>query len=135
MGRARGFTAAAILTLALGIGANTAVFSLVNAVLLRPLNYPDPDRIVQFFLMSSGGATRGSSIPDLRFWLDRAGSVQDIAAFDLGQSEMGLTSDVPEQVHGIHVTSNYFRLFGAPILLGRTFDRTEDRANGPRWWF
>jgi putative ABC transport system permease protein len=132
MGRARGFTAAAILTLALGIGANTAVFSLVNAVLLRPLNYPDPDRIVQFFLMSSGGATRGSSIPDLRFWLDRAGSVQDIAAFDLGQSEMGLTSDVPEQVHGIHVTSNYFRLFGAPILLGRTFDRTEDRANGPK---
>lgn len=126
-----GFTASAILTLALGIGANTAVFSVVNAVLLRPLSYPNPDRIVQFFLTSSGEAIAGASIQDLRFWLDRADSVQDIAAYDFDQSEMGLTSGVSEQVHGIHVTSNYFRLFGAPMLLGGTFDRTEDLPNGP----
>src|SRR5215470_1656036 len=126
------FTASAILTLALGIGANTAVFSVVNAVLLRPLSYTDPDRIVQFFLTSSEEAIAGASIPDLRFWLDRANLVQDIAAYDFDQSEMGLTSGVPEQVHGIHVTSNYFRLFEAPMLLGRTFDRTEDFPNGPK---
>lgn len=131
MSHAPGFTASAVLTLALGIGANTAVFSVVNAALLRPLDYPDPGCIVQFFLTSSGGATPGASIPDLRFLLDRANSVQDITAYDFDQSELGLTSGVPEEVHGIHVTSNYFRLFGAPVLLGHTFDRIDDQANGP----
>jgi predicted permease len=130
MCRAKGFTTAAILTLALGVGANTAVFSVIDAVLLKPLKYPDPDRIVQFFLSSSGGSTHGASIPDLRFWLDRANSVQDISAFDFGQSEMGLTFGVPEQVHGIHVTSNYFRLFGVPLVLGRAFNEEEDNAQG-----
>jgi putative ABC transport system permease protein len=132
MKHAPGFTASAVLTLALGIGANTAVFSVVNAVLLRPLDYPDPGRIVQSFLMSGGGPIAGTSIPDLRFLLDRANSVQDITAYDFDQSEMGLTSGVPEEVHGIHVTSNYFRLFGAPVLLGRTFDRTDDQPHGPK---
>ena len=126
MSRSNGFTAAAILTLALGVGANTAVFSVIDAALLKPLNYPDPNRIVQFFLSSSDGSTAGASIPDLRFWLDSASSVRDISAFDFGQSEMGLTSGVPEQVHGIHVTSNYFRLFGVPLVLGRAFNEHED---------
>ena len=132
MRRSVGFTTTAILTLALGIGANTAVFSVLDAVLLRPLHYPDPDRIVQFLLSSSGGTVPGASIPDLRFWLDHASSVQDISAFDFGQSEMGLTSGTPEQVHGIHVTSNYFRLFGVPLLLGRGFNAGEDSAQGAR---
>jgi putative ABC transport system permease protein len=132
MKRAPSLTVAAVLTLTLGIGANTAVFSVVNAVLLRPLGYPNPGRIVQIFLASKGGEAHGQSIPDLRFLLDRASSLQDITAYDFGQSEMGLTSGVPEQVRGIHVTSNYFRLFGAPFLFGRAFDRTEDRFNGPK---
>ena len=131
MRRSKGFTAATILTLALGVGANTAVFSVIDAVLLKPLNYPDPDRIVQFFLSSSGGTAKGASIPDLRFWQDHANSVEEISAFDFGQSEMGLTSGAPEQVHGIHVTSNYFRLFGASLLLGRAFNEDEDSAQGP----
>ena len=131
MRRSKGFTAAAVLTLALGVGANTAVFSVIDAVLLKPLNYPDPDRIVQFFLSSSGGTAMGASIPDLRFWQDRANSVEEISAFDFGQSEMGLTSGSPEQVHGIHVTSNYFRLFGASLVLGRAFNAVEDSAQGP----
>jgi putative ABC transport system permease protein len=128
--RTKGFTGAAILTLALGVGANTAVFSVVDAVLLQPLNYPDPNRIVQYFLFSSGGSTAGASIPDLRFWRDHASSVQEISAFDFGQSEIGLTSGMPEQVHGIHVTSNYFRLFGAQLVLGRAFNEDEDSAQG-----
>jgi putative ABC transport system permease protein len=125
--RKPGFTLAAVLTLALGIGANTAVFSVIDATLLKPLGYPNADRIVQFFLVSQAGAAHGASIPDFRFWLERVDAVQDVAAFDFGQAEMGLTSGTPEQVHGIHVTSNYFRLFGVPLLLGRTFSTEEDR--------
>lgn len=132
IGRTPGFTAAGVLTLALGIGANTAVFSVINAVLLRPLGYPTPDRIVQFYLTKSEGSTAGSSIPDLRFWLDHVNSVEKIAAYDSGQSAIGLTSGIPEEVHGIHVTANYFALFGAPFLLGRSFNPIEDSTNGPR---
>jgi len=125
-----GFAVAAILTLALGVGANTAVFSVIDAVLLKPLNYPDPDRIVQFFLASTGAA-KGASIPDFRFYQEHADAVEDISAFDFGQSEMGLTSGAPEQVHGIHVTSNYFHLLGAPLALGRTINADEDSSHGP----
>jgi putative ABC transport system permease protein len=128
---APGFAAAAILTLALGIGANTAVFSVIDAVLLLPLGYPHPERIVQFYLSSEAGTEQGASIPDLRFWLEHAASVQEISAYDFGQTEIGLTSGMPEQVHGIHVTSNYFRLFGAPMLLGRAFNDLEESATGP----
>lgn len=132
MVRTPGFTLCAVLTLALGIGSNTAVFSVVNAVLVRPLGYPDPSHIVQFFLSSSEGSAPGSSIPDLRFWLERVDSVQDIAAYDFDQSEIGFTSGTPEQVHGAHVTSNYFRLFGASVLLGRTFDQADNLKNAPK---
>ena len=132
MARAPGFTLCAVVTLAVGIGSNTAVFSVVNAVLVRPLSYPDSPHIVQFFLSSPEGLAPGASIPDLRFWLERVDSVQDIAAYDFNQSEIGFTSGTPEQVHGIHVTSNYFRLFGAPVLLGRTFSQADNVVNGPR---
>ena len=125
-----GFAVAAILTLALGVGANTAVFSVIDAVLLKPLAYPDPDRIVQFFLASTNAA-KGTSIPDFRFYQEHADSVEDISAFDFGQSEMGLTSGAPEQVHGIHVTSNYFRLLGASMVLGRASNADEDSSHGP----
>jgi putative ABC transport system permease protein len=126
--RSPGFSVASILTLALGIGANTAVFSVVNTVLLKPLSYPEPDRIVQFWLNSTEGSVPGASIPDLHFWMQRAEAVDDISAYDLGEGVLGLTSGIPEEVHGVHVTSNYFRLFGAPFVLGRAFSADEDRA-------
>jgi len=130
--RSPGFSLAAILTLALGIGANTAVFSVVNTVLLKPLSYPEPDRIVQFWLKSTEGSVPGASIPDLRFWLQNAEAVDDISAYDLGEGVLGLTSGIPEEVHGVHVTANYFRLFGAPFALGRTFSADEDRAGSAK---
>ena len=126
--RSPGFSVAAILTLALGIGANTAVFSVVNTVLLKPIGYPEPDRIVQFQLKSTEGSVPSASIPDLRFWMRYAEAVDDISAYDLNEAVLGLTSDMPEQVHGVHVTANYFRLFGASLVLGRTFTAEEDRA-------
>jgi len=130
--RSPGFSIAAILTLALGIGANTAVFSVVNAVLLKPLSYPKPDRLVQFWLKSTEGSVPGASIPDLRFWLQHAEAVDDISAYDLGQGVLSLTSGMPEELRGVHVTANYFRLFGAPLVLGRTFSADEDRAGSDK---
>jgi predicted permease len=130
--RSPGFSVAAILTLALGIGANTAVFSVVNTVLLKPLSYPEPDRIVQFWLNSTEESVPSTSIPDLRFWMEHAEAVDDISAYDLGEGVLGLTSGIPEEVHGVHVTSNYFHLFGAPFVRGRAFSADEDRAGSPK---
>ncbi len=115
LSRARGFTAAAILTLALGIGANTAIFSVINAVLLKPLSYPDPDRIVQFLVTFPDASVPGSSIPDFFLWQQQTRAFQDVSAFDFGEHGLNLTGDVPERVHGLHVTAGYFRLFGAPM--------------------
>jgi putative ABC transport system permease protein len=127
--RAPGFTIAAVLTLALGIGANTAIFSVVNAVLLKPLGYPDPDRIVQFLITFPSGSVPGSSIPDFHLWRKQTGVFERVSAYDVGPQVVNLTSGVPKQIHGLHVTGDYFRLFGARLQLGRTFIDKEDSPN------
>lgn len=124
------FTIAAIAALALGIGVNTAIFSVVNAVLLKPLTYPDPDRIVQFLSTSPNGNGPGASITKFHNWQQQTNVFQDVAAYDFGGPGFNLTGTVPEQVHGIHVTHDYFSLFGAPVQLGRTFTPQEDLPNG-----
>jgi putative ABC transport system permease protein len=124
------FTFAAIAALALGIGANTAIFTVVNSVLLKPLTYPEPDRIVQFLLTSPQGNGPGASIPKFHNWQDQTSVFQDVSAYDFGGPGFNLTGTVPEQIHGLHVTKDYFKLFGAPIMLGRTFNEQEDRPNG-----
>ncbi|MGA3224615.1 MAG: ABC transporter permease [Acidobacteriaceae bacterium] len=125
-----GFTFAAIAALALGIGINTAIFTVVDAVLLKPLTYPDADRIVQFLLTSPDGKGPGASIPKFHLWEQQTNVFQDVAAYDFGGPGFNLTGDRPEQVHGIHVTQAYFRLFGASPTLGRTFTAQEDSPNG-----
>jgi putative ABC transport system permease protein len=125
-----GFTFAAIAALALGIGINTAIFTVVDAVLLKPLTYPEADRIVQFLLTSPQGKGPGASIPKFRVWEQQTNVFQDVAAYDFGGPGFNLTGDRPEQVHGIHVTQAYFRLFGASPALGRTFTPQEDSPNG-----
>jgi putative ABC transport system permease protein len=127
-----GFTIAAIAALALGIGANTAIFSVVNAVILKPLTYPDPDRIVQFLLTSPQGSGPGASVPKFNLWQEQIRVFQDVSAYDFGGPGINLTGGTyPEQIKGIHVTADYFRLFGAPIEQGRTFTAEEDRPHGP----
>ena len=125
-----GFTFAAIAALALGIGANTAIFTVVNTVLLKPLTYPEPDRIVQFWLTSPQGNGAGASPTKFNNWLQQTSVFQNISAYDFGGPGFNLTGDHPEQVHGIHVSQQYFALFGAPVILGRTFTPQEDRPNG-----
>jgi putative ABC transport system permease protein len=125
-----GFTFAAIAALALGIGINTAIFTVVDAVLLKPLTYPDADRIVQFLLTFPDGKGPGASIPKFMLWQQQTTAFQDVAAYDFGGPGFNLTGGQPEQVHGIHVTQGYFRLFGASPTLGRTFTPQEDSPNG-----
>jgi putative ABC transport system permease protein len=128
-----GFTATALAALALGIGATTAIFSVVNTVLLRPLTFPDPDRIVSFFLTSPNGPSYGGSATRFNVWREQNRAFQDISAYEYNGANLNLTGGVfAEQIHGIRVSSGYFRLFGAPVIFGRTFTADEDRPNGGR---
>ena len=124
------FTITAIAAIALGIGANTAIFTVVNTVLLKPLGYPDPDRIVQLMNLDSEGNWPGASPTKFNNWRAQTSVLQDVAAYDQGGPGFNITGDVPEQVHGLHVSEAWFRLFGAPVILGRTFTPQEDSPNG-----
>src|ERR1700692_1903969 len=124
------FTFTAIAAIALGIGANTAIFTVVNAVLLKPLSYPEPDRMVQFMNTFAQGNSPVGSPVNFNNWKAQTGVFQDVTAYDFGGPGFNLTGAVPEQVHGIHVSEAYFRLFGAPVILGRSFTPQEDSPNG-----
>ncbi len=127
-----GFAAVAILALALGIGANTAIFSVVNAVLLQPLSYPNPDRLVELELTSPQGNGDVTSIPKFNVWREQTDVFDSVAAYDFSGPGINLTGgDRPELIKGIHVSADYFRVFGAPVALGRTFTPEEDRPGGP----
>jgi putative ABC transport system permease protein len=125
-----GFTLAAVAALALGIGANTAIFTVVNSVLLKPLNYPDADRMVEFGSRSTTLPNFLSCIPEFHVYQRQTSVFQEVAAYDMSGPGFNLTGDRLEQIRGIHVTEGYFRLFGAPVLLGRTFTPNEDSPNG-----
>ena len=125
-----GFTIAAVSALALGIGANTAIFTVVNAVLLKPLAYPDADRIVACELTSPQGNFPAASIPKFQIWQQQTSVFKDVAAHDFAGPGFNITGDRPELVHGIHVSEAWFRVFGAPVMLGRTFTPQEDAPNG-----
>jgi putative ABC transport system permease protein len=127
-----GFTIAAVSALALGIGANTAIFTVVNAVLLKPLAYPDADRIVACELTGPEGSDAIASIPKFQIWQQQTSVFKDVAAYDFAGPGFNITGDRPELVHGIHVSEAWFRVFGAPVMLGRTFTPQEDAPNGGR---
>jgi predicted permease len=126
-----GFTIAAIAALTLGIGANTAIFSVVNAVLLKPVHFPDPDRIVMFLNTSPQGSFRGASPAKFQHWREQTSVVEDVAAYRDGVVNLTATA-LPEQLQLEQVSADYFRLFGAAAIRGRTFSREEDVPNGPR---
>jgi putative ABC transport system permease protein len=126
-----GFTAIAVITLALGIGANTAIFSVVNAVLLKPVPFRDPDRLVMFMNTSPQGEGMGASPAKFQHWRQQSAVVQDVAAFR--NNIVNYTGGgFPEQLRAAQVSADYFRLFGAPIIRGRAFSGAEDRPNGGR---
>jgi putative ABC transport system permease protein len=119
------FTLAAIAALTLGIGANTAIFSVVNAVLLKPLDFPDPDRIVLFMTTSPQGQGQAASPAKFQHFRQQHEVVQDVAAYRTGiVNYTGGT--FPEQLRSGQVSVEFFKLFGAPVLRGRTFTEAED---------
>ena len=121
-----GFTAVAVLTLALGIGANTAIFSVVNALLLAPLPFEDPDRLVMVW--ESEGTARSIfivSAPNWRDWKAQSTTLEEFAIWEHMSFNVSGGSD-PEQVPGLRVSSSVFDLLGVPPQLGRPFTAAED---------
>lgn len=131
LGKTPGFTIIAILVIAVGIGVNTAVFSVVNTVLLKPLTYPDPQSLVELRNTGPRGSFPGANIPKFNVWLQQKSTFQQVAAYDFGGSGLNITGgDHPEQVQGVHVSADYFAMLGAPMVAGRTFTSAEDSPNG-----
>jgi predicted permease len=130
LAKSPGFTTVAVLSLALGIGANTAIFSVVNAVLLRPLPYPAPDRIVRIALVYKGefGWTEFSA-KQFGFWRSHNGPFRYLTATaNVGFNMAGVSS--PERVRALRVSMEYFHVFGVHPALGREFVSEEDRIGG-----
>src|SRR6478672_7694139 len=129
--KAPAFTVVAILVIAVGIGANTAVFSVINTVLLKPLTYPDPQSLVHLLNTGDQGSFPGANVPKFNIWRQQAGIFQQVAAYDSGGAGLNLTgNDQPEQVQGVHVSTDYFSILGAPVIAGRTFTAAEDSPHG-----
>ena len=125
----RGFTATAVAALAIGIGLNTAIFSIVNTILLKPPPFPEADRIILFMNTSPQGSGSAASPAKFTHWAQQSTVVQDVAAFRTGV--VNLTGgDLPLQLRSAQVSAAYFRLFGVPIVEGRTFSHEEDSPNG-----
>ena len=126
-----GFTVVAVLTLALGIGANTAIFSVVNAVLLRPLPYPESDRLVRLTMQTIGDRRDYLTIPEFKSWKDQSSVFESVAAHRW-YSDRGLESGKRrEWVKVLTVTQGFFRTLGIEPALGREFLPDEDRPGGP----
>jgi putative ABC transport system permease protein len=127
------FTVIAVAALALGMGANTAIFSVVNAVLLAPLPYPQPERIMRIAFTYNGTVAASVSIPKYMTWKKANQTFQAMALYDPFGPGLNLGSgDHAEQLKGIHVSAEYFKVFGVSPSLGRGFLPEEDQPHGAK---
>ena len=122
-----GFTGVAVLTLALGIGANTAMFSVVRGVVLAPLPYPEPDRLVMLLESNERFSRDAISYPNFVDWQRRSRSFEQMAAIQLHQGFDLSAPGSPEHLDGVQVTAGFFRTLGVAPSLGREFSPQEDR--------
>src|SRR3954465_1315759 len=128
--RTPAFTIASVGTLALGIGANTAIFSVVDAVLLKPMPYPHPDRIVQLVRRTESGESTGHTGLRYMFFRDNLQSFEALAAWR-GLTGFNLTTgDSAEYVKAMPVSKEFFAVFGVRPLYGDTFTDIHDRVGG-----
>src|ERR1043165_4602732 len=128
-----GFTAVAVITLALGIGANSAIFSVVNAVLLRPLPFKDPDRLMVVWerRANSGPANLPLSGHEYAAFKERSNSFEAITLIQPNSFALTGRGD-PLMVDVGEVSTDYFPVVGVPPLLGRTFAPDEDKNGGAK---
>ncbi|MFT5435200.1 MAG: hypothetical protein ACI9OJ_005917, partial [Myxococcota bacterium] len=124
------FTSVAVVTLALGIGATTALFSVVNGVLLRPLPFPEAERLVRVERVTPEGLADDVAWPDFQDWREQARGFVGMAAHAESRSSFGW-DDVTESLSGALVTRDFFDVMRVPPTLGRTFTVEEDRLDGP----
>ena len=122
---------AAIVSLTVGIGANTAVFSVVNAILLRPAPYPEPDRLVLLGYTFSGAAVSLVSETKLNVWREQTTAWQDIAALRVRNVNVNDGAHA-QQVGALQTNTDFFHVFGVRAALGRTFTPAEDQPGGDR---
>jgi putative ABC transport system permease protein len=132
LARQPAYTAVVAGTLALGIGATTAVFSVLNSVILNPLPYPAPDRLVRMYSAweDAPDARQYMPVPDFLDIREGVGAFEDVAAL-YTYRETGLDLDVsgrPTRVRALRISADYFDVYGATPLLGRTFDRSEENS-------
>jgi putative ABC transport system permease protein len=129
-----GFTLVAVIALALGIGANTAIFSVVNAVLINPLPYPNSERLMSLYLAHPGGRDRGGlSVADFLGVRDGAESFESVSGAFVSRNGFNLSSnDSPERVTGVAVTADFFGTFNVTPALGRTFEAGDDQPGRPQ---
>ncbi len=126
------FSAVAVITLALGIGANTAIFSIVNAVLLRPLPYPDADRIMVLNESSGPGQDYSVALPDYFDWRNDNTVFEHLAATHKKSRNLsGIPGRDPERVSCASVTRNLFNVVGMSAQIGRSFSEDEDKVGAP----
>ena len=129
--RSPGFTLVALLTLALGIGATTAMFSILNAAMGRALPFPEPERLILGRATFSGNVNPTVSFPDYMDYRDQAESLETFAAFMGGAAFVTVTgADEPQQAQATMVTANFFATLGVNPVLGRTFTLDEQPAEG-----
>jgi putative ABC transport system permease protein len=133
--RTRGFTVTAVAVLAISIGANTAVFSVINSLLLRPLPYPDADRIVQVVITHDPAKlsyTLETSIPKFIEWRRSVRIFSHLAGYQAADPGVNLVAGgPPEHLSALHVSRDYFGVFGARPIHGRVFTEQEDLPQGP----
>jgi putative ABC transport system permease protein len=128
-----GFTMISVLTLALGIGATTAIFTVVNAVLLRPLPYPEPERIMALWPSRPGSSYQGVSEAKFVFWREQSQSFDGVAATQGIGSGVNLSGgSEPEFVSGVRVSADFFHVLGVHPAIGRDFTDEEDSPTGER---
>src|SRR5215216_4259820 len=126
-----GFTSIAVLTLALGIGANTAIFSVVNGVLLRPLPYPESERLVQCYWQWARFNNTTVTATQYAFWREQIQAFEEAAAYDMTSFNLAGGRE-PLRVRGMRVSEGFFRVLGVYPGLGRGFSAEEDQPDGPR---
>ena len=125
------FAIVAVITLALGIGANTAIFSVVNAVLLRALPYHNSNQLITLSTSGASGDRDGFSIPEVQDFQTQMHSLEDLTLFQT-QSVNVTGGERPDRVRGAFVSANYFKFFNLSPLVGRTFVDGEDQPGGAK---